>query len=82
MAYVLQQINKSFQYYMMEHSGRKKSAFFCAHVIQFRSFFRSSIGAFAIDKFAVANRWPGRCLSVFCVVAGTAVHGKTITIPN
>lgn len=44
--------------------------------------FRSSIGAFATDKLAMASHWHGRTLFVFCVVPGTALDGKTGSVPN
>lgn len=44
--------------------------------------FRSSIGAFATDKLAMASSWHGRTLFIFCVVTGTALDGKTGSVPN
>lgn len=86
MAYVLGQINKACQYYLLEYSGNLEISRihslnrpFVNFVDQF---FRSTIRALTIDKFTMADHWRGWCVLVFCAVAGTALDGKAISISN
>lgn len=94
MAYVLTQINKSIQYYLLEYSGKFRSHTIlmsdCFVVVILQIFwfdnslnrFRCTIRTVTNRQFTVASIWYCRRLFVFCVVVGTASDGKIATVSN